>query len=381
MKDRKTIALILLFSAVICCFPAAVYSEIVTGTVYDGSDNTALEGVTVSAEDAGQTVIASTTTNASGIFTLDSDDITAGDLTISFTLSGYVTARGLFTITSGTNTVDQILLAPDSSESGTITGTLIDATTTNTPVVGATITLYTGINHTEDANVTTHTTTTAADGAFTLTDVEAGSYTLLAVQNGFSDAYINVVSIGGQTTTYEHSISPTAAEGEIRIVLTWGENPRDLDSHLYTPEIDGTSHHLYYANRGSYSVDASPNISLDRDDVTSYGPETVTIAVSFEGEYEYKIYHYSGTGTLATSGATVKVYDSTGLLFTLNVPSSLSDPLWWDVFRYDGGAGYFSTPTGQPIYGEGGSSGMPVKYIDDKDDFSCFITTMSGRSF
>ncbi|MBW2218722.1 MAG: hypothetical protein JRF40_04395, partial [Deltaproteobacteria bacterium] len=83
----------------------------------------------------------------------------------------------------------------------------------------------------------------------------------------------------------------------------------------------------------------------------------------------------------ATSGATVKVYDSTGLLFTLNVPSSLSDPLWWDVFRYDGGAGYFSTPTGQPIYGEGGSSGMPVKYIDDKDDFSCFITTMSGRSF
>jgi len=382
MKDRKTIVLILLFSAAICCFPAAVYSETVTGTVYDGSNNTALEGVTVSAENALQTAIASTATNASGTFTLESDNITAGDLTISFIISGYVTARGSFTITSGTNAIDQILLAPDSSESGTITGTLIDATTTDTSVVGATITLYTGINHTDVTYVTTYTTTTAADGTFELTGVEAGSYTLLAVQSGFADSFVNVVSVGGQTTTYEHSISPVAAEGEIRIVLTWGENPRDLDSHLYTPEIDGTSHHLYYANRSSYSVDASPNISLDRDDVTSYGPETITIAVSFEGEYEYKIYHYSGTGTLATSGATVKVYDSTGLLFTVNVPASLTDPLWWDVFRYNGETGSFSSPTGQSLYGGGsGSSGMPTKYIDDKDDNSCFITALTGGLF
>ncbi len=71
-------------------------------------------------------MIESDTTNASGTFTLETDDITAGDLTISFTLSGYVTARGSFTITSGTNTIDQILLAPESSESGTITGTLIE---------------------------------------------------------------------------------------------------------------------------------------------------------------------------------------------------------------------------------------------------------------
>ncbi len=383
MKDRKTIALILFFSAAICCFPAAVYSETVTGTVYDGSDNTALEGVTVSAENALQAVIASTTTNSSGTFTLESDDITAGDLIISFTLSGYVTARGLFTITSGTNTIDQILLAPESSELGTITGTLIDATTTSTAIAEATITLYTGINHTDSTYVTLYTTTTANDGTFSLTGVDAGTYTLLAEQTGYADAYINVVSVGGQTTTYEHSMSPAAAEGEIRIVLTWGQNPADLDSHLYTPEIDGTSHHLYYANRGSYSVDASPNISLDRDDVTSYGPETVTIAVSFEGEYEYKVYHFSGTGTLATSGATVKVYDSTGLLFTVNVPLSLSDPLWWDVFDYNGDTGSFSSPTGQSLYGggSGSSSGMPPKYINDKDDVSCFITTMAGSLF
>jgi len=381
MKDRKTIALFLLFSAVICCLPAVVYSETVTGTVSDGSNDSALEGVTVTAENADQSAIASTTTNASGAFTLDSDDILAGDHTISFTITGYVTARGLFTITTDTN-IGQMLLAPESAQTGTITGTLIDATSqSDAAVSGATITLYTGINHTDDEYITTYTTTTAADGAFELTDVDAGTYTLLAARDGFSDAYINVVSIGGETTTYEHSISPAAAEGEIRIVLTWGENPADLDSHLYTPEIEGTSHHLYYANRGSYSVDAVPNIALDRDDVTSYGPETVTIAVSYEGTYEYKVYHYSGSGTLATSGAIVKVYDSTGLLFTLNVPPSLSDPLWWDVFRYDGEAGTFTTPLGQPIYGGGGGSGGNTDHIDDKDDFSCFITSVAGSLF
>jgi len=357
-----------------------VYSETVTGTVYDGSNDSTVEGVTVTAENADQSAIASTTTDASGIFTLTSDDIVAGDHTISFVLTGYVTARGLFTITTDTN-IGQVLLAPESAQTGTITGTLIDATTTDTPVVGATITLYTGINHTDDEYETSYTTTTESDGSFELTSVDAATYTLLATRDSFSDAYINVVSIGGQTMTYEHSMSPTAAEGEIRIVLTWGENPADLDSHLYTPEIEGTSHHLYYANRGSYSVDSVPNISLDRDDVTSYGPETVTIAVTYEGTYEYRVYHYSGSGTLATSGAIVKVYDSTGLLFTRNVPPSLSDPLWWDVFRYDGESRTFSTFTGAPIYGGGGSSGGDTDYIDDKDDFSCFITSVAGSLF
>jgi Carboxypeptidase regulatory-like domain len=382
MKDRKTIALILLFSAVLFCLPAVVYAETVAGTVYDGSDDAALEDVTVTAENDDQSAIASTTTNASGAFTLTSDDITAGDHTISFTITGYVTARGLFTITTDTN-IGQVFLAPESAQTGTITGTLIDATSqTDATISDATITLYTGINHTDDAYETSYTTTTAADGTFELTDVDAGTYTLLAARTGFSDAYINVVSIGGQTTTYEHSLSPAAAEGEIRIVLTWGENPADLDSHLYTPEINGAVHHLYYANRGSYSVDASPNIALDRDDVTSYGPETVTIAVTYEGTYEYRVYHFSGSGTLAgTSGAIVKVYDSTGLLFTRNVPPSLSDPLWWDVFRYDGETRTFSTFTGVPIYGAGGGSGGSTDYINDKDDFSCFITSAAESLF
>ena len=380
MNDRKTIALMLLFLAVICCLPAVVYSETVTGTVYDGSDNSALEGVTVTAENDDQSAIASTATNSSGAFTLTSDDIEPGDHIISFTLAGYVTARGLFTITTDTN-VGQILLAPESAQTGTISGTLIDATTSDTAVSGATITLYNGINNTDEDNETSYTTTTESDGSFELTGVDAGSYTLVASRNNFSDAYINVVSIGGQTTTYEHSISPEAAEGEIRIVLSWGENPSDLDSHLYTPEIEGTSHHLYYANRGSYSVDAVPNIALDRDDVTSYGPETVTIAVTYDGEYEYKVYHYAGSGTLATSGAVVKVYDSTGLLFTRNVPPSLSDPRWWDVFKYDGESRTFTTFSGAPIYGNGGGSGSNTDYINDKDDFACFIESLAGSLF
>lgn len=51
------------------------------------------------------------------------------------------------------------------------------------------------------------------------------------------------------------------------IVLTWGENPRDLDSHI-TYTDDSSSYHIYYNNK----IDSTTGTNLDIDDVTSYGP-------------------------------------------------------------------------------------------------------------
>ena len=128
-------------------------------------------------------------------------------------------------------------------------------------------------------------------------------------------------------------MSPLLGSQEWRIVLTWGENPRDLDSHLWTPIIEGSDYHIYYASKGSLT--GPPYAKLDVDNRYSYGPETVTIGSVFPGTYEYAVHKYTGTGELTTSSAVVEVYDSIGLVRRFTVPTTGSG-IWWHVFRFDG---------------------------------------------
>lgn len=122
------------------------------------------------------------------------------------------------------------------------------------------------------------------------------------------------------------------------IALTWGEHPRDLDSHIWTPEIEGSSYHVYYSSPGRLAT--APYCSLDVDDVTSYGPEHVSIGTVFDGEYIYAVHHYSGDSTITTSGARVELYVNGILDRTFNVPDEpAGGRRWWHVFKLDGSTG------------------------------------------
>ena len=59
--------------------------------------------------------------------------------------------------------------------------------------------------------------------------------------------------------------------GQFRFILTWGEEPRDLDSHLWIPTGVGIYTHVYFSNRGTL-LGASPYAELDVDDTYSFGP-------------------------------------------------------------------------------------------------------------
>lgn len=108
----------------------------------------------------------------------------------------------------------------------------------------------------------------------------------------------------------------------IRIILTWGAEPRDLDSHLVGPGVDGGRFHIYYADRnyyndGSYSSDSELYAAdLDYDDVTSFGPEVTTIHTFTPGTYYFYVHDYTTYSSdtseiMSYSGATVKVYRGT----------------------------------------------------------------------
>jgi uncharacterized protein YfaP (DUF2135 family) len=175
------------------------------------------------------------------------------------------------------------------------------------------------------------TASSGANGEYSFANIDAGTYTAEIVLEGYATIYQKIVAKGKTTTIQNFSMSPTLAAGEIRIVLTWGENPRDLDGFLEVPVSGSQPVTVGYQNKSSNGA------SLDRDDTTSYGPETITIATQQTGAYSYYVKPFRGTSSsLQSSNAAVSVYDENGLIETINVVSGSGYK--WNVFTLTDGA-------------------------------------------
>lgn len=207
---------------------------------------------------------------------------------------------------------------------GTVSGIVQDST--NTTGVEGVLVSVSGLDV---------TTTTDSQGHFAIS-LPPGTHTLHFTKIGFSFTEVVVNVASGDTVDIGNDGEDVVAytpltPGQIRIVLTWGQNPADLDSHLYIPTLD---QEIYYADQ--VATDNSAN--LDWDDTSSYGPETITITTQLSGTYYYSVYHFSGYGNLGTSSAVVKVYDDTGLIRTFTAATALGDgtKYWWRVFSLNG---------------------------------------------
>ena len=185
----------------------------------------------------------------------------------------------------------------------------------------------------------------SADGTYTL-NVPAGNYTLNASNEDFVSAHINVVVQANACSERDVTMSPTnisaGDEGLLQIVLTWGETPRDLDSHLLGPaDENGDDYfHVYYRDKNAYSEDGDVIANLDLDDTSSYGPETTTIYKGFTGrKYSFYVYDYTNgeddaSTELSASSAKVTVYRGGKQIYQANVPVNREGYLW-HVFDYD----------------------------------------------
>jgi len=208
----------------------------------------------------------------------------------------------------------------------TLTGSVLDAQSGN-PVAGATVCLVWQGRPAVCVQ-------SAADGAYTLEHLPAGEQVIRVTASGHITYEIHVVLVDGETTTRALSPSPNLSGGQWRIVLTWGENPNDLDSHTWVPNGGGYDE-VYYSQKGH--CDAAPYTCLDVDDTTSYGPETTTIMQMNSGTYHYAIHWFSGSGSWAASGATVQVYNSSGMVREFHAPADTThtNKSWWYIFDLD----------------------------------------------
>ncbi len=163
------------------------------------------------------------------------------------------------------------------------------------------------------------------------------AHVLSVSATGFNTYTNNQVVIDEEETlTMDVSLSPILSSGETRIVLNWGDLPADLDSYLKTPPIEGNEYTVYYGSKGDANV--APYVTLDHDDQNGYGPETITIYQQFVGTYKFYVHQYSSLGELPTSNAVVQVYNQTGLIQTINIPTTGTGS-YWNVLTIDGSTG------------------------------------------
>ncbi|NNA98272.1 tetratricopeptide repeat protein [Pseudomonas gessardii] len=169
---------------------------------------------------------------------------------------------------------------------------------------------------------------TNAQGQVTLTsEVADGADNLLIIKKpGYSNLVVKCPCKG---MTY--AISPVMENLDgLRVVLTWGQSPSDLDSHMIFP-----GNNIYFNSK------TGTDAELDVDDTDSYGPETITLQKKHYGEsYVYAVHDFSnrtntGSTALSESQAKVFVYMGQSLFRTYYVPANRTGNLW-TVFRMTG---------------------------------------------
>jgi len=164
---------------------------------------------------------------------------------------------------------------------------------------------------------------------------EDGTYPVSVRAEGFlpSDFAIEVET--GALYFNRFSLSPMLDLRFLRVVLDWGDVPRDLDLHF----IKEGGYHISYRDMSS----ADDGVArLDRDDTDGNGPETITIKdVRRDARYTCSVVDFTNRSSsdataLSASRATVKVYGQGRLLNVFEVPRGRPGTRW-NVFTIQGG--------------------------------------------
>lgn len=180
-------------------------------------------------------------------------------------------------------------------------------------------------------------TDTDAEGKFTIS-LAAGHYYVQVQAEGFIDSVTEITLANETVLERRLSLSPVFDLQLARIILQWGESPRDLDSHLTGPTGDGGSFHVFYSNK---TIPAGI-VQLDTDETTGFGPETISITQFEQGFYRYSVLDYVNKDTrnsfaLAQSGANVTLILADGTQQIFEVPNQAG--VLWSVFEIDGSTG------------------------------------------
>ena len=301
------------------------------------------DAVTLDSIQQGSIMITNNTTSESSLINIRYGKyetyLDAGTYTMVFQADGYHNETIYnVEITSGVMSYNVLLnMVEEQEENGIVSGRIIDAFDASS-IPNATIRFYAGINNTSSDHVLTIYSDNSGYYSATLSP---GNYTIQVEADGYTTGTAQVVCIPGQTNNQQNcTLTPILENGEIRIVLTWGEYPSDLDSHLVGPSAGGGTFHVFFSDK-NHRYNSTLYVNLDVDDTTSYGPETTSVYQDVDGTYTFYVHNYSdryssSSNNMATSGAQIKLYlPGRSDPYIFNVPNEAGT--LWTVFSITDG--------------------------------------------
>ena len=247
-----------------------------------------------------------------------------------------------------------------------IVGEVTDAVT-GYLLAGATVTIH-------DSSGFEHELVTGADGRYVIENLVRGEVTILVVKDSYTEWTATIdLQHDIEHGMVDAALNPHLQDNSWRVVLTWLQHPRDLDSHVTRHQSPGgptmddagsARSHLYWRQTHIRSLNywsdwvtgsVFPSARLDRDNVYGNGiPETVTFfdldACVHDCHFVYRVWDYCSLDNALTeeSGALVRLYNSAGLHSTYNINQQGSQHRgtgvvqgWdtlerrWDVFQLD----------------------------------------------
>lgn len=269
-------------------------------------------------------------------------DLAEGRYYIEITADGYIPFRSYADVIPNENTYMEtfLLVDGDPEDIGTAKGKVFNSLT-GYGEDGVTLTVKKDWNNTDASAETVKTVTTDSNGEYTV-DLNLGNYTVIAEKDGFNSGSFNIVVREGTTSNQNGTITPISdpsiSSNDFLFTLTWGMNPRDLDSHVEGTLSNGNKFHVYYPTSSKIQRDNGEIIcELDYDDTDGEGPEHVTLKANSSKTYYYYIHLYAGTGTIATSGAKIRVERGGEFVRDFNVPSNIGTDRYWNVFAIKDG--------------------------------------------
>lgn len=315
--------------------PACTYGKgKITGYVYDGKTQEAISGARICLED-GSTTVKTVYTGSDGKYILEG--LSPKTYTLKVSATDYKTFDVQQKVEKNTSTYVEtaLMLLREETTPAMVKGDLIDGIS-GYRISGVTLKVRKGWNQTTGEVIQTLT----ADNSYNFW-IEPGNYTLQASADGYVSETVNIAAVSAATITKDLTLVPkNASGGKLRIVLTWGYSPYDLDAHLFGPTVPGNgTFHTYYHSKNYYY--GNNNIAnLDLDDRYSYGPETTTVnKLNKSGTYRFYIHDYTNrvktsSKALSQSNAKVTVYLNGKLKAVYHVPVNRGGTVW-HVFDYN----------------------------------------------
>lgn len=161
--------------------------------------------------------------------------------------------------------------------------------------------------------------------------LEPGTHVVEARAELYCPSRAEATIAARETTRLVMPLSPRFQPPEVaRVLLSWSENPRDLDAHLAPTDDAIPGPQVFFAHPRGLVPGVGSFGELDVDHQNSEGYETVTLYDRKDGDYEYFVHHYAGNGTLGHSGAVVEILTGDCERQRFEVPASCNQR-WWQV--------------------------------------------------